>query len=1346
MERIFPHIIFLWCLLGFGQTFAQEPFIENKGQWPEAVAYRTNIPGGQFYVENGGILFNLYDTETTNRVFAAHSGSENPMDPPQKLDCHAYRMHFIGAQKGADFAGRDIHNAHYNFFIGNNPDSWAGGAAAYSEIYQTALYPGIDLKIYRKGALKYDFILAPFADASQIEIRYDGVKPRLTDKGQLLLKTKVGEVLESKPFAYQIYKGQIKPVTCSYQIDNNTVSFELGTYDRSKELIIDPELIFSTYSGSTADNFGYTATFDTEGHLYSGSSVFGTGYPVSTGAYQATWGGGVGAGALAGTDIAVSKFSLDGTSLEYSTYVGGAGDELPHSLVADSAGNLYVFGTTGSDNYPVTDDAYQTNFLGGTPTVLGGIGVSYANGADIVVSALNFDGSDLLASTYMGGSENDGTNTNGSLRYNYADEVRGEIELSPDGNIVIGTTTSSPGFPVSASAFQTESNGGQEAIIFVLNPSMNALLNSTFYGGAGADAFYSIHIDEAGTITAGGGTTSSGLPTTAGAFQEGFAGGGADGIIAAFSPDLEMLEAATYYGSAAYDQVYFVERDGFGNPHIYGQTEAIGSTLIFNASYATPGSGMLVANFNPDLTNRIWSTVFGTGIGVPNLSPTAFAVDICNRIYLSGWGGIVNNQGTASGLEVTDDALQSTTDGNDFYFMVLDGDANGITFASFFGGNISAEHVDGGTSRFDRAGKIYQAVCAGCGSNDDFPIEPSNAHSPTNNSSNCNLGVAKIDFDLPLVLADFEVEPVCFPDSLQFENTSNTYTGSTPSYQWFFSDGQESTEENPTVLLNPGVYEVTLIVSDLNACNQSDTIVKEVEVFPSLSADVPSFWQSCESDTAEISVFHNGTVSAWQWATDSGFTDIITAGPTDSILVYPTEVVTSIFLSISNGFCEKIYEIDLYPSPKPELSTADTTLCNVSEFEVSASVILGYEISDILWTPEDQIISGQGTNTVLVDLSNPVELSATFVAEAPGLAPDGLSCEASLSVNLAAYDIELSVTSDTLICASEDLVLTANSAGTAEGFLWSTNPDFTDILNETGDSTITVLPDTYTVYYAMVNNNGCTLVDSVGVSLLSAGTTVSADQFICAGDTVTLFVANDFPDNQLTHQWEPANLIVSGQGTAVVQAIVPELTTFDVVSTTPQGCQVDNEVTVFTSPLGIESVSATADPQNILVGSSSQLQALPENDSYTYQWAPPTYLDVSFGDSPTSTPPGTITYLVTITDIGELGVCSRTDSVTVFVYENVCGEPNIFVPNTFTPNGDGENDRLLVRGGNITDMNFSVFNRWGEKVFETTDQSEGWDGRYKNNLAEPAVFVYHLDVRCGDGQTYFKKGNVTLVR
>src|SRR5690606_11570860 len=225
--------------------------------------------------------------------------------------------------------------------------------------------------------LKYDFILQPGASPHLIQIEYAGVKPKINAEGQIAISTSVGDVLESKPFAYQIIDGAISKVECRYVLSRNTLGFELGEYDTTRDLVIDPELIFSTFSGSLADNFGYSATYDSQGYLYSGSSVFGTGYPVTTGAYQAAWAGGQGQGTNGGTDIAITKFSLDGTSLVYSTYLGGAKDELPHSLIVNENDELYMYGTSGSSNFPTTATAFQSTFAGGTPFVPGGIGVAY---------------------------------------------------------------------------------------------------------------------------------------------------------------------------------------------------------------------------------------------------------------------------------------------------------------------------------------------------------------------------------------------------------------------------------------------------------------------------------------------------------------------------------------------------------------------------------------------------------------------------------------------------------------------------------------------------------------------------------------------------------------------------------------------------------------------------------------------------------------------------------------------------------------------------------------------------------------------------------------------------------
>jgi gliding motility-associated-like protein len=285
-----------------------------------------------------------------------------------------------------------------------------------------------------------------------------------------------------------------------------------------------------------------------------------------------------------------------------------------------------------------------------------------------------------------------------------------------------------------------------------------------------------------------------------------------------------------------------------------------------------------------------------------------------------------------------------------------------------------------------------------------------------------------------------------------------------------------------------------------------------------------------------------------------------------------------------------------------------------------------------------------------------------------------------------------------------------------------------------------------TYYFIRVENNGCVLIDSVAISLLSAGTTVSNDQFLCAGDTAIIFVSNDFPGSQLSHSWEPEESIVEGQGTSLIRVVVTEPTTFTVTSVTPEGCSIENSSTVFTSALGGTDVAASADPENIVVGSSSQISVIPVGPEYFYGWSPPDFLENPSSSQTTSTPSQTITYTITVSEINDLGICSKTDSVTISVFESICGSPNIYVPNAFTPNGDGENDLLLVRGGGITSLKFMVFNRWGNKVFETEDQQLGWDGSYNGNLAEPAVFVYQLEAVCGDGQTYFEKGNVTLIR
>ena len=234
---------------------------------------------------------------------------------------------------------------------------------------------------------------------------------------------------------------------CKYVLNKNILSYEFPKgYEKKYDLIIDPTLIFSTFSGSFSNNFGYSATFDSKGFLYSGSSAFGSQYPTTLGAYSTTFGGGT-------VDVVLTKFDTTGSFLVYSTYLGGTSDELPHSLIVNNFDELYVMGTTSSTDFPTTTNCFDSTFNGGTPNNLSnGLGVNYTNGSDIFITHLSNDGSNLLGSTYIGGTGNDSSNSTSSnsvdniLRYNYADEIRGEIEVDENNNIYVGTSTRSIDF------------------------------------------------------------------------------------------------------------------------------------------------------------------------------------------------------------------------------------------------------------------------------------------------------------------------------------------------------------------------------------------------------------------------------------------------------------------------------------------------------------------------------------------------------------------------------------------------------------------------------------------------------------------------------------------------------------------------------------------------------------------------------------------------------------------------------------------------------------------------------------------------------------------------------------
>jgi gliding motility-associated-like protein len=735
----------------------------------------------------------------------------------------------------------------------------------------------------------------------------------------------MGSVVELAPVAFQETMYGRRSVDAGFVLhDDGTVGFRIGKdYDRTRDLIIDPVLVFSTYSGSLSDNWGFTATYDLEGNLYAAGMVSGPGYPATIGAYDTIYNNGTG---FVPTDIAISKYSPDGTELIFATYLGGSLNEIPHSIITNDQNELIIYGTTGSSDYPVTVNAYDISF-GGGPPAFPPSNIEYAQGSDIVITRLNEAGTNLLGSTFFGGSLNDGLNvtSSGSLEYNYGDFARGDVTVAENGDIIIASCTFSDDIATGPGSFQPDKDDGLGGLIARFSPDLSQLAWATYLGGSGDDAAYSIEPDGDDLIV-GGGTASEDMPGMTG-HMTAYNGGQADGFLFRLSGDGSTSSGGTYLGTNAYDQVYFVDLDRDGGVYAYGQT--LGDYPVSAGIYSVENAAQFIHKFNSTLTDSELSTVFGSSwpsvsAKRVNISPTAFLVDNCNNIYCIGWGGSVNNgynpaTGNTFDMDVTGDAFSDSTDGSDFYLAVLEGGADDLLFATYFGEfGGRGDHVDGGTSRFDKNGFVYHGSCASCGGTQGFPTTDS-AWSEINGSFNCNMGSFKIQFDFAPLEAETNADPVsgCPPLEVAFTNNSNL---DAEYYFWDFGDGTTSGEENPEhVFTEIGVYDIQFIVIDSSNCVIADTAYTQVTVTDSLNTVMAAFDLSdticLRSNTAFVNQSENAANYLWD------FGDGTTSEETDPIHTYITEGTYTVTLIADPGsFCSDtatreimVLENELFP-------------------------------------------------------------------------------------------------------------------------------------------------------------------------------------------------------------------------------------------------------------------------------------------------------------------------------------------------------------------------------------------------------------------------------------------------
>ncbi|NBG66245.1 DUF7948 domain-containing protein [Acidiluteibacter ferrifornacis] len=1313
------------------------PFIENKGQWPKQVYFKANISSGGLFLEKTGFTYYFYSNGEHE-----HGSIEEDHNHLHEFKESVIKTTFLNINPCPKIIKSGEQSTLYNYFLGNDPKKWGAGAKAFETVIYKNIYEGIDLKIYQsqENGYKYDYILAPYAHPKAIQTKYSGYNRLEILNGDLIISHEVGQLIEVKPYAYQFINGQKIEVPCQFQVNDSIVSFRFPNgYDNSQELIVDPDLIFSTFSGSTSDNFGMTATYDSQGNGYTGGVVFGNGYPTTPNMAQDTFGKGM-------VDVAISKFSSDGSQLLYTTYFGGSGTEMIHSMVVNSADELLFYGTTSSRNLPTTPLSLFDTLKGGTTVAA----LQYfSGGSDIFLAKISANGDQFLSSTYLGGSENDGlnllNNTNGGdysnrLLYGYGDQARGEINIDQFDNVYLMSSTYSTDFPVTSGSYSTTLNGKQDAIIAKFSPDLNNLLWCTYLGGSENEVGYAVRINNSGDVYVAGGTISTDFPTSINSYNPTYNGGVTDGFVSRLSQDGTTLKSSTFLGTNNYDQTHFLDIDKYGEIYAFGHSYG-GNFPVNNVNYVDSGAGQYVIKLDSNLSTNIFSTTVGSrsGTGKIDFSPTAFLVDRCQNIYISGWGarnstfpGLSLSQALNSSMPITPDAFKPTTHGGNFYFMVLRKDADSLVFGSFFGGTSpSREHVDGGTSRFDQDGVIYQSVCAGCGGNSNFPVK--NAYFPTNGSSNCNNALFKVSLTVnPEAKLYVEKDSVCAPANIEFKNTS---TNSNYFY-WHLGNGEiDSTNKVISrTFSQPGVYSIKLVVGD-SICGTSDTLVKEVKVFSNdLNMVKLKDTILCSSDSILLYPNFNGTVLDIIWSDTRDFKDRLNPIGDYFINVW-TPFQKKYYLELRGPGCSIFDSITVTNNVLDNnFILSDTAGCSPLKVDLTN---LSTNFDSLVWSFDGQVVYNLNSITHAFNTPGSYSIELKTISQV-------CNKELTQTKNINVFQsIQIKSLNDTSVCEGENLTINLNDFNTANHFIWSSDSKFTDTLSTTKQLVLNNVTIPQQIYLHLSNDHCDTIVSfSIAVPIVNISLLDSINK--CKNDTIEIKSNTGNSSSNLTYKWTPMQNIINGANTPQIITNTNNNTTYYLDVSNKLGCHYKDSVFVkVTTPITNQLLPFSLS-DSVPIGKTIVLESDIIKDSFIYQWQPEQLVE---------SPHLPLTKAVAKTDtIYRLYIfdpssgCSYQGKLRIRVYDDECNSPHIFVPSAFTPNNDLNNDVLQVRGDLIETFTFQIFNRWGELIFESNDLTIGWDGTYKGEEAAEGVYVFQLKAKCYSGQEYFLKGDVTLIR
>ena len=689
-------------------------FEANQGQTDSRVKFFSRGNGYNLFLTSSEAVLDLRNPRSRLRQDRnGQPSTENPRVTSRKSEFTTLRLKLENANPNPTTRGTDLLPGRENYFIGNNPKGWQIDVPTYARVVYENIYPGVALTYYgNKRQLEYDFEVAPGSDPQTIGIACLGAeKVSLNDNGDLVLLVDGSELRQRKPVAYQYAGGTRTGIDSRFVIkSNNQIGFEVGDYDKSRPLVIDPTLIYSTYLGAAGDDSGSSIDVDDAGNIYVAGTTSSTAFPTVN-AYRSSNAG------LA--DAFVTKLDPTGSTILYSTYIGGSGLDRADGIFVDrTSGAVFVAGRvdSSSTDFPTTTGAFATTYRGGD--------------FDAFVLKLSPQGNSLAYSTFLGGGDNDSA-----------------IGVAADasGNTYVTGGTRSSGFPTTATAFQFSVAGDTDAYLVKLNATGSALLYSTLLGGGATDRGSSVKVDNLGNAYVVGYTSSQDFPTE-GAFQN-LPGGSFDAFVARIdttAAGAASLVFCTYLGGTADDKGYGLALDSSNNIYVAGQTTSIDFPVLNPAQAARGGNfDAFVAKIS-QAGAKLGATYIG---GSGDDRATGIAANSAGNAYVTGYTASTN-------FPVTTPLQALNGGGTDVFVAKLNLAGDGFVYSTYLGGSANEDF----TSTITFSGSIAvdasnNAYITGYTASTNFPtLSPEQA---ANAGGASDAFIAKISDSTPA--ADFTI-------------------------------------------------------------------------------------------------------------------------------------------------------------------------------------------------------------------------------------------------------------------------------------------------------------------------------------------------------------------------------------------------------------------------------------------------------------------------------------------------------------------------------------------------------------------------------------------------------------